>query len=334
MSKTAVVILNWNGAQFLKQFLPSVCLHTPEAAEIIVADNGSTDTSHDAVAAFPRVKWLPLGENYGFAEGYNRALHEITADYYVLLNSDVEVTPNWLEPMTDFLDKHPEVAACQPKIKSYHQRSFFEHAGAAGGLIDALGYPYCRGRMFDHVEEDRGQYDQAARIFWASGACLCIRSQLYHETGGLDKDFFAHMEEIDLCWRLGCHGWAVFYVPESTVFHIGGGSLPKENPRKDYLNFRNNLLMLYKNLPPQQLRRVMMTRYWMDLAAALQALLSGKKATAKAIMQARKDYSKMKQTPDFVVKRQTNLQAMRVQKPFGIIRRSIVWDYYIRKKNR
>lgn len=333
MSKTAVVILNWNGAQYLSQFLPSVCQHTPENADIIVADNGSTDASQEAVSTFPRVKWLALGENYGFAEGYNRALREIAADYYVLLNSDVEVTANWLEPLTDFLDNHAEVAACQPKIKSFHQKNFFEHAGAAGGMIDMLGYPYCRGRMFDKIEEDHGQYDQAARIFWASGACLCIRSYLYHETGGLDKDFFAHMEEIDLCWRLGCRGWSVFYVPESTVFHIGGGSLPKENPRKDYLNFRNNLLMLYKNLPAKQLQRVMIARYWMDLAAALQALLSGKKATAKAIMQARKDYRNMKQTPDFVIKRQTNLQCMRVARPFGIMRRSIVWDHYIRKMN-
>lgn len=334
MSKTAVVILNWNGASYLTRFLPSVCEHTPAEADIVVADNGSTDTSREAVSAFPRVKWLALGENYGFAEGYNRALREITADYYVLLNSDVEVTPCWLEPLTDYLDEHPEVAACQPKIKSYHRKNFFEHAGAAGGMIDMLGYPYCRGRMFDYVEEDQGQYNEPARIFWASGACLCVRSSLFHEAGGLDKDFFAHMEEIDLCWRLGCRGWSVFYVPDSTIFHIGGGSLPKENPRKDYLNFRNNLLMLYKNVPPKQLRRIMLIRFWMDFAAALQAYVQGRKATAKAIMKAHKDYKRMRMEPDFIVKRQTNLIAMRVARPFGIMRRSIVWDHYIHKMNR
>ena len=306
MSKTAVVILNWNGAHYLSQFLPSVCQHTPENADIIVADNGSTDASQEAVSAFPRVKWLALGENYGFAEGYNRALREIAADYYVLLNSDVEVTANWLEPLTDFLDNHPEVAACQPKIRSWRQKQMFEYAGAAGGFIDCYGYPYCRGRVMEVVEEDKGQYDTVRPVFWATGAALFIRLKDYQETGGLDARFFAHMEEIDLCWRLRARGRGLVCVPQSVVYHVGGATLKKGSPRKTYLNFRNNLLMLYKNLPESELRSVMRARFWLDYVAALSFLLKGQLADARAVVRARRDFAASK--AEFAPARADNLR--------------------------
>lgn len=333
MTKTAVVILNWNGSKYLQQFLPTLiaCTDTTDT-RLIIADNGSTDNSHDVVLNFRQVEWLALDKNYGFAEGYNRALQHIQAKYYVLLNNDVEVTPQWLTGLIDYMDAHPDTAACQPKIRSYHNRNRFEHAGAAGGLIDKWGYPYCRGRLFDHTEQDSGQYEQVTHIFWATGACLCIRSHDYHMTGGLDAEFFAHMEEIDLCWRLGCRGKQIAYVPGSMIYHVGGGSLPKSDPRKDYLNFRNNLLMLYKNLPPARFRWVAFIRFFMDYAAALQYLLKGNTASAKAVWQARCDYHRMKHSASFRTKRRINQQTTTIPYPYGIENRSIVWDYYIRKK--
>lgn len=332
-AKVAVVILNWNGEKFLTDFLPSVVQHSVRPdVRLIVADNGSKDNSQSVVAQFPEVEWLPLDKNYGFAEGYNRALQVIDTPLYVLLNSDVEVTPGWLDALVDYMGLHPEVAACQPKIRSFYNRMAFEHAGACGGLMDVWGYPYCYGRMFDVVENDQGQYDTPSRIFWATGACLCIRSVCYHESGGLDKDFFAHMEEIDLCWRLGCRGWQLACVPQSMVYHVGGGSLPKENPRKDYLNFRNNLLMLYKNLPSGRLCSVMLVRFFLDYAAAFVFLLKGKKASFTAVLKARWDYHRMKRT--MRNKRKENLLHMTESQPFGIIRRSIVWDYHVKHQTR
>jgi GT2 family glycosyltransferase len=252
--KTAVVILNWNGRNFLETFLPSVLEYSARCADVIVADNASTD---DSVAFlqehYPQIRIIEHPKNGGFSKGYNDALKQIDAEYYILLNSDVEVTPNWITPVIEMMDADPSIAACQPKLRSFEDRSQFEYAGAAGGFIDAYGYPFCRGRIFDVLEEDRGQYDDACEVFWATGACLFVRADLYHALGGLDEDFFAHMEEIDFCWRLKNNGHKVMYCPDSTVYHVGGGALPKSSPRKTYLNFRNNLALLVKNLPSKRL---------------------------------------------------------------------------------
>ena len=256
----------------LREFLPSVLAHSAlEGVEVCVADNASTDESLEVMRQeFPDVRLILLDKNYGFAEGYNRALSEVDAEYSLLLNSDVEVTAGWLPPMLDYMDTHPEVAACQPKIRSYHRRNEFEHAGACGGFMDKYGYPFCRGRMMDTVEEDRGQYDTITPVLWATGAALLVRSADYREAGGLDARFFAHMEEIDLCWRLRCRGKSIVCIPQSLVYHVGGATLNKSNPRKTYLNFRNNLLMLYQNLPESELHSVMRIR------TALAAKLVGK----------------------------------------------------------
>lgn len=338
--RCSVIILNWNGAQMLQRFLPSVIRYSllPDC-EVVVADNGSTDNSIDLLQTIPEVRTLRFTENYGFAEGYNKALAATDAEYTVLLNSDVEVTEGWLNSLLDYMDAHPDTAACQPKILSYKSKNdyengksnaiLFEHAGAAGGYIDSLGYPYCRGRMMNHAEPDNGQYDTVANVFWASGACLCIRTDVYKKEGGLDALFFAHMEEIDLCWRLQCRGYRVACVPQSKVYHVGGGSLDYENPRKIYLNFRNNLLMLYKNLPANRLYITLFVRFAMDYLALLQYLLCGKTANAKAVWQARKDFHFMRRTYRLV--RNENLRKASVPYPTTIAHRSIVWDYYIRK---
>ena len=291
MDKVAIVILSWNGSQMLRSFLPSVLKYTEEEAAVYVADNGSEDNTLEVLAtSFPSVKVIPLDKNYGFAEGYNRALQEVKADYVVLLNSDVEVKDRWLTPLVAFMDAHPEVAACQPKIKSWREPKNFEYAGAAGGFVDCYGYPFCRGRIFNSVEEDHGQYDTPMKVFWATGACLFIRLQDYREAGGLDARFFAHMEEIDLCWRLNARGREVWCIPESTVYHVGAATLKRENPHKTFLNFRNNLLMLYKNLPDNELHRVMHWRTFLDYSAVLSFVLKGQFANAQAVFQARKAY--------------------------------------------
>ena len=292
--KCSVIILNWNGAEMLRRYLPSVVEHTmDEGCEVIVADNGSTDESMAVMAReFPSVKTIILDKNYGFAEGYNRAIEQVESEYVVLLNSDVEVTVHWLTPLLAYLDAHPEVAAVQPKIRSDRKREFFEHAGAAGGYLSRLGYPYCRGRRFGRVEKDKGQYDNIVNIDWTTGACMCVRTNVYKECGGLDAAFFAHMEEIDLCWRMRNNGWKLACVPQSTVFHLGGGSLSYDNPRKTYLNFRNNLLMIYKN------RRwpwaVLALRWILDYAAAAMFVIIGKPGSAKAVFEARRDYKQMR----------------------------------------
>jgi GT2 family glycosyltransferase len=274
--KTAVVILNYNGRALLEKFLPSVIQHSPEAA-VFVADNGSTDDSLQFLAvSYPQIRCIALPENYGFAKGYNIALQAIEADYYVLLNSDVEVTAHWLPPMIQLLDSQPEVVACQPKIRAYRQPTHFEYAGAAGGFIDYLGFPFCRGRIFDTVEQDQQQYQQNTPIFWATGACLFVRASVFKALGGFDADFFAHMEEIDLCWRLKNAGHQVYYCADSTVFHVGGATLDTENPRKTYLNFRNGLVMLYKNLPSNVLFSRIFTRLCLDGVAAIHLFLKGK----------------------------------------------------------
>lgn len=293
MEKTcSVIILNWNGAEMLRRYLPSVVKNTI-GAEIIVADNGSTDDSLAILAKeFPTVKTIVLDHNYGFAEGYNRAISQIDTDYVVLLNSDVETPEGWLAPLLDYMESHPEVAAVQPKIRSWKNKEFFEHAGAAGGYLNALGYPYCRGRVLWHVEQDKGQYDTVAEVEWTSGACMCVRTQLYKELGGLDAAFFAHMEEIDLCWRMRNAGWKLACVPQSTVFHLGGGSLHYDNPRKNYLNHRNNLLMIYKN--KKHPFGVLFVRFFLDYAAAFFYLLQGRPASFLAVFNARHDYLVMR----------------------------------------
>lgn len=297
--KCSVIILNWNGASMLRQYLPSVVAHTtlPDC-EIVVADNGSTDNSLEVLSQeFPTVRVIALDNNYGFAEGYNRAIDErIKAgdvpEYVILLNSDVEVTEGWLKPLTAYLDAHPDVAAVQPKIRSWRNRNMFEHAGAAGGFLNPLGYPYCRGRILWKVEEDKGQYDTIVDVDWTSGACMCVRTNVYKECGGLDAAFFAHMEEIDLCWRMRNKGWRLVCLPESVVYHLGGGSLNYESPRKTYLNHRNNLLMIYKN--KQHPCGVLFVRFFLDYAAAAFYLLQGRWGACKAVFEARRDYRRMR----------------------------------------
>lgn len=286
----------------LRTYLPSVVQHTE--GEVIVADNGSTDDSLKVLAKeFPSVKTIVLDKNYGFAEGYNRAIAllegerlkvkgESFPEYVVLLNSDVEVTEHWLTPLLDYMQTHPEVAAVQPKIRSWRKRDYFEHAGAAGGYLSVLGYPYCRGRKFGRVEQDHGQYDTIANVDWTTGACMCVRTKIYKECGGLDASFFAHMEEIDLCWRMRNKGWKLACVPQSVVYHLGGGSLSYDNPRKTYLNFRNNLLMIYKNSRCKWI--VLGIRFFLDYAAAAMFLCTGKTGSAKAVYEARRDYKQMR----------------------------------------
>ncbi len=334
MKKLSIVILNWNGAAMLREFLPSVLAHSAlEGVEVCVADNASTDESLEVMRQeFPDVRLILLDKNYGFAEGYNRALSDVDAEYSLLLNSDVEVTAGWLPPMLDYMDTHPEVAACQPKIRSYHRRNEFEHAGACGGFMDKYGYPFCRGRMMDTVEEDRGQYDTITPVLWATGAALLVRSADYREAGGLDARFFAHMEEIDLCWRLRCRGKSIVCIPQSLVYHVGGATLNKSNPRKTYLNFRNNLLMLYKNLPESELHSVMRIRGCLDLLAALQFLLKGEWGNVRAVFRARKDYARMR--PSYQAVRTENLSKTTHPTQPERFAWSLLWKYYAKRVRR
>lgn len=334
--KTSVVVLNWNGKAFLKKWLGGVVEHSLDGkdVEVVVADNGSTDGTLDYVRTqFPdTVRCIDLQRNHGFAEGYNMAIAQVDAEYVVLLNSDVEVTPGWLRGMTDYLDAHPEVAGCQPKINDLNCRSRFEHAGAAGGFIDALGYPFCRGRILDTIEEDYGQYDSIVDVFWATGACLCLRTAVFREAGGLDARFFAHMEEIDLCWRLHHKGYRLVCVGNVSVYHLGGGTLNKSNPHKTFLNFRNNLLMLYKNLPDNKLWPVMVARFFFDWLSAIFFLLTGKSEDAKAICSARLAFWKMYH--DFQVERLDILSSSRMRFMPGYYDGSIVIGYHLLGKKR
>ena len=297
---TAVVILNWNGLPMLQAYLPTLVARTQDpGAFIVVADNGSTDGSVDWLQAnWPDIRTLRFDKNYGFTGGYNRALREIDADYYVLLNSDVEVSEGWLAPLVGFLEEHPEVGICQPKILSMADRGRFEYAGAAGGFIDRYGYPFCRGRILSHLESDTGQYDEAEECFWATGACMVVRSALYHHLGGLDELFFAHMEEIDFCWRAKLLGYQVWCVPASTVWHVGGGTLPNNSPKKLYFNYRNNLLMLYKNLPERVRWSRIFIRMCLDGASAAIYLCTGRWSYFKAVWNAHRDYRRMRRDED------------------------------------
>lgn len=332
--KTAIVILNWNGAHHLKKFLPSVIEHSqsPNTA-IYVADNGSTDDSLSLLKTdFQEVNLIELDKNYGFAEGYNQALKQIEADYFMILNSDVEVTPNWLDTMLIYMEANKDVAACQPKVLNYNKPQYFEHAGAAGGFIDYLGYPFCRGRIFAVCEEDKGQYDDIIDIFWATGACLLIRSEVFLKEGGFDGEFFAHMEEIDLCWRLRSRGYRIVCVPQSAIYHVGGGTLNVEHPRKTYLNFRNNLLMLYKNLPKKRLHFVMVKRFFMDYIAAIQLFITGNPKNSAVVFKARRDFFRMRS--NFRAKREENLAKTTQKEIPEIINKSVVWGYYVGNKKR
>lgn len=321
------MILNWNGETMLRRFLPLVQAHTQaEGVEIVVADNGSTDGSL-AYLRTQTVRVIELGENYGFADGYNRAIAQVDAEYVVLLNSDVEVTHGWLDTLLDYARTHEEVAALQPKVLSWHDKKRFEHAGAAGGMLDYLGYPYCRGRFLTHLEEDNGQYDDPMQVFWATGACMLIRRDIYMKEGGLDAEFFAHQEEIDLCWRLNCRGYKVMAVPQSVVYHVGGGTLEYESPRKTFLNFRNNLLMLYKNLPTAKWLLVMLIRMPLDYVAALQMLCSSKLLNAKEVLKARCAFWRLRTKYKSI--KEYNLRKAKTPFPNTISLRSIIFDYYL-----
>ena len=292
--KVAVVILNYNGRKFLEEFLPNVIANCdPALAEIVVADNASTDDSIALMKEkFPDIRLIENGCNGGFATGYNMALRQVEARYYVLLNSDIEVTPHWIEPIIEMMDADSQIAACQPKILSYFHKEQFEYAGASGGYIDKYGYPFCRGRIFQELENDNHQYDNPKEVFWATGACMFIRADLFHQIGGLDDSFFAHMEEIDLCWRLKNAGYKVYCCPQSWVYHIGGGTLPKNSPRKTYLNFRNNLSLLVKNLPEHQVGHTILYRIILDWAAAFKFLFDGCPKDFKMVYKAHWDFYK------------------------------------------
>ena len=330
MVKLAIVILNWNGRKMLDQYLSSVLQYSEAEATVYVADNASTDDSLAMLRAqYPAVKLIELEQNWGFAEGYNRALKQIEAEYYLLLNSDIEVTPHWLTPMIALLDTHHDISACQPKLLSISDRHAFEYAGASGGFIDRLGYPFCRGRVFETVEQDKGQYNDQADVHWATGAALMIRSDDYWAVGGLDPRFFAHNEEIDLCWRLRIRGRRIVCVPESCVYHVGGETLPKSNPMKTFLNFRNNLTMLYKCLPEEDLKPVMRWRWWLDYLAAWEMLLLKRNlGDFKAIYRARRAFKRWRK--DFADDRR-RIQASRVdhEKPERRMI-SLLWQYYVK----
>ncbi len=324
--KIAIVILNWNGREFLERFLPFVLAGTYPNQELIVADNASTDDSIAFLQQhYPQLRIIALDRNYGFAKGYNEALKKIQSDYYVLLNSDVEVKPGWIEPVVELMEKNPAIGACQPKLLSYAERDRFEYAGAAGGWLDCLGYPFARGRVFDVCEKDNGQYDEAAPVFWASGAALFVKAGLYHQLGGLDEYFFAHQEEIDFCWRLQLAGYHVYACPQSVVYHVGGGTLPKGNERKVFLNFRNNLIMLAKNLPFLQAVWKIPLRILLDLISAWKSLLAGEGIYFKAIWQAHLAFVKWL----IAGRRQSIFPEKRKAVSEGWYPHSIVWKYFI-----
>jgi len=326
----AVVILNYNGRNFIQQFLPSVLASSYVNKEIIVADNCSTDDSPDVLKQFSNIKILMLDKNYGFAEGYNQALQKISADYYALLNSDVEVTPQWIEPIIRLMESDKRIGACQPKILSYKEKEFFEYAGAAGGWIDTLGYPFSRGRVFDEQEKDFGQYNDNSEIFWATGAAMLLRPSAFHEVNGFDNFFFAHMEEIDLCWRLQLAGYKIMCCPASVVYHVGGGTLPKGNERKVYLNFRNNIIMLSKNLQWKEKIWKLPFRFFLDVLFAFKNLFSGYHASFVAIFEAYISVIKW----SFTSKNKSRLKKVSMKKLTGVYNGSIVWDYFIKRKKR
>ncbi|HCM59426.1 MAG TPA: hypothetical protein DIS74_03450 [Bacteroidales bacterium] len=334
MTKTAVVILNWNGRSFLEQFLPEVVKHTlaPET-EVIVADNGSEDDSVEWVTTNqPEVRVISLGSNHGYAGGYNRALKQIEAEFYILLNSDVLVEAGWAEKLITFMVMHPNVGACQPKIRSYSNTGSFEYAGAAGGYIDRLGYPFCRGRIFETIEDDHGQYNDTREIFWASGSCIAVRGAAFDQCDGFDESFFVHMEEIDLCWRMQNAGYTVCYFPHSVVYHVGGGTLGYGSPAKIYYNFRNSLIMLAKNLPAKHLHRTILARQLLDGLAWLMLLVREGRPAAAAVVRAHRDFRRQ----------QSAIKTFRTltpnpgifHTPHTVMNKYLLFEYYIRGRKK
>ncbi|MDR1170761.1 MAG: glycosyltransferase family 2 protein [Prevotellaceae bacterium] len=333
-TKTAVVILNWNGRHFLEQFLGKVfdSISSPNVSgtKLVVADNASSDDSVEVVkTGCPQAELILLDKNYGFADGYNKSLEQIEAEYYVLLNSDIEVTENWLSPLVSYMDNNPDVAACAPKLRAFNNSEFFEYAGACGGFIDKYGHIFCRGRILDFIEEDKGQYDNNMHVFWATGAALMIRAELFHRAGGLDESFFAHMEEIDLCWRLQLMGYKVANVPESVVYHVGGGALPNNSPRKLYLNYRNNLMMLTKNLSKNRWL-IIFIRLLMDAASGIMYLASGKLSYFNAVIMAH--WAFFGKIPLCCKKRKAFKHLIVKNADTGIYNGSIVYKYFISGK--
>ena len=334
MKKIAVVILNWNGKSLLEKFLPALLAYTSQdIADIIVADNASDDASVSFLKLeYPEVGIIRLDRNYGFAEGYNRTIAQLEHEYVVLLNSDVEVTPNWLETALCYLETHSEVVALQPKILSYSDKSSFEYAGASGGFLDIYGYPFCRGRIFDVVEKDEKQYEECIDILWASGACLFVKTEEYKKAGGLDALFFAHQEEIDFCWRLVNRGKRVVCLPSSVVYHVGGATLSMSNPHKTFLNFRNNLLMIYKNMPEQYLKKTLCVRFFLDALAALIFFLKGESGNLRAVFRARKEFKRMKTQYEQV--RKDNLSESLTELSPQVYRKSIIFAFYCKNKKK
>ena len=325
--RIAVVILNWNGRKMLERFLPSVTANTTGDAEVFIADNGSTDDSIEFLREnYPMLKLIQFDKNYGFADGYNKALAQIEADYYVLLNDDVEVTPGWTDSVVKMMESDDSIAIAQPKLLMYDQRDTFEYAGGAGGFIDSYGYPFCRGRIFSTIEKDNGQYDDSREIFWASGAAMFVKSSVWKEMGGLDGDFFAHMEEIDFCWRCKNRGYKVVYCPDAVVYHVGGGTLPKSSPFKTQLNFRNNLAMLYKNLPEKRRGKVIRLRIVLDWVAAVTFLLQGKGGEFKAVFKAHKEYRQWKLS---LKEKRSRLSPQEVS---CVYKGKLLLDYHLRSK--
>jgi GT2 family glycosyltransferase len=325
LPSVAIVILNWNGRNFLEKFLPSVVASTYKNLQIVVADNASADDSVTFIKEhYPQIRLVVNYRNYGFAEGYNKALEQVSADYYVLLNSDVEVKSDWIEPVIELMESDALIAACQPKILSYNNKDMFEYAGAAGGWIDSFGYPFCRGRVFDTCEKDNGQYDNAQQVFWASGAALFVKAEVFQQLNGFDESFFAHQEEIDLCWRMQLAGYKVYVEPQSSVYHVGGGSLPTGSEQKVYLNFRNNLVMMYKNLPGQELYWKIPLRNALDNLAALKNLISGNWGGFKAILRAQLHFYK------WILGERSNKWFPKDKKEVvhGVFSGLVIWEYY------
>ena len=329
MTRVAIVILNWNGQDFLQRFLPKLLEYTPlKEAEIVVADNASTDDSLSFLEEnYSNIKLLRLDQNYGFAGGYNKALEHIDVPYFLLLNSDIEVTENWLEPLVLFMDQHKAFAACSPQLLDYYRRDFYEYAGAAGGYIDTFGYTFCRGRIFNRKERVDPGLKDPSEVFWTSGACMLIRSEAFKKAGGFDTHFFAHMEEIDLCWRLRNRGFRLAMVPESAVYHVGGGTLPKSNPFKTYLNFRNNLLMLYKNLPAKQLKRKLFIRKLMDALSVAMFMLSFKLKDIAAIYRAHQHFNKDRKQYRSYREQEASIHGY--PDLYDIYKKSVVVDYFL-----
>ncbi len=333
MPKTAIVILNWNGLNYLKMFLGTVIkLSTDNDTIICVADNGSTDGSVEWVEEnFNEVKLILLDKNYGFAEGYNKAIDQLDAKYFLLLNSDIEVTEGWMQPLVRFMDDNQDVASCQPKILSYYQKDHFEHAGAAGCFIDKYGYPFCRGRIINIVEKDSGQYESQINVFWSSGACMIVRAEAWKRCGGFDPDFFAHMEEIDLCWRFQKAGYRVCFLPDSVIYHVGGGTLPYNSPFKTYLNFRNSLFLLYKNLPDRRFHTVLFIRKLLDGLAAIFFLSKGSLESVKAVWKAHMDFYRA--IHQLKIKRKKVKELEISESGTNILNKSIVFEFYVKGNN-